>query len=140
MMPMQDKYFIDTNIFLYAFSTKDSAKQKIAKKIVLNTYTVSTQVINEACSNFLKKLSFSENMIEAFIDSAYTKYTIVNFSQSVFIEGSTVRSKYKYSYYDSLIIAAALESQCTVLYSEDMQHEQIIENRLKIINPFKGQI
>ena len=55
------------------------------------------------------------------------------------MKGSDIRLKYKYSYYDSLIIAAALESKCTVLYSEDMQHDQIIESTLQIINPFKGE-
>ena len=59
-----------------------------------------------------------------------------NFSRAVFMTGAMIRSKYKYSYYDSLIIATALESKCKILYSEDMHHGQIIENSLKIINPF----
>lgn len=135
---MKDNCFIDTNIFLYAFSDKDLTKQLIAKEIVLQSYKISTQVINESCSNFIKKLSFDENMIKAFIDSAYDRYEIINFSKAVFLTGTIIRSKYKYSYYDSLIIAAAIESNCHILYSEDMHHGQIIENRLKIINPFKG--
>lgn len=81
MSQMNDKCFIDTNIFLYAFSTKDINKQNIAKKIVLQPSHISTQVINESCSNFIKKLTFDE----------------------------------------------------------DMQHKQIIENTLQIINPFKGE-
>ena len=134
---MKDNCFIDTNIFLYAFSDKDLAKQLIAKEIVLQSFKISTQFINESCSNFIKKLSFDENMIKAFIDSAYDRYEIINFSKTVFLTGAMTRSKYKYSYYDSLIIATALESKCNILYSEDMHHGQIIENNLKIINPFK---
>ena len=134
---MKDNCFIDTNIFLYAFSDKDLTKQLIAKEIVLQSFKISTQVINESCSNFIKKLSFDENMIKAFIDSAYDRYEIINFSKTVFLTGAMTRSKYKYSYYDSLIIATALESKCNILYSEDMHHGQIIENNLKIINPFK---
>jgi predicted nucleic acid-binding protein len=139
MSQMNDKCFIDTNIFLYAFSTKDLHKQTVAKEIVLQPYYISTQVINESCSNFIKKLTFDEKMIASFIASAYSRYHIVNFSESLFLIGSNIRLKYKYSYYDSLIIAAALESKCTILYSEDMQHKQIIENNLQIINPFKGK-
>ena len=139
MSQMNDKCFIDTNIFLYAFSTKDLNKQTIAKKIVLQPYHISTQVINESCSNFIKKLTFDEDMVTSFIGSAYSRYHIINFSESLFLKGSNIRLKYKYSYYDSLIIAAALESKCTILYSEDMQHKQIIENTLQIINPFKGK-
>jgi len=48
-----------------------------------------------------------------------------------------IKRKHKYSYWDSLIIASALENDCNILYSEDMQHNQVIENKLKIINPFK---
>jgi predicted nucleic acid-binding protein len=47
-----------------------------------------------------------------------------------------IMNRYKYSYYDSLILSAALGSDCSILYSEDMQHEQVIEKSLKIINPF----
>ena len=47
-----------------------------------------------------------------------------------------MRIRYHYSYYDSLILASAVESRCTVLYSEDMQHGQVIEKKLKIVNPF----
>jgi predicted nucleic acid-binding protein len=50
-----------------------------------------------------------------------------------------IRQKYRLSFWDSLIIASALENNCLTLYSEDMQDGQIIEDRLKIINPFKGQ-
>ena len=139
MSQMNDKCFIDTNIFLYAFSTKDLHKQIIAKEIVLQPYYISTQVINESSSNFIKKLRFDEDMVTSFIESAYDRYQIINFSESLFLTGSDIRLKYKYSYYDSLIIAAALESKCTILYSEDMQHHQIIENKLQIINPFKGE-
>ena len=46
-------------------------------------------------------------------------------------------SKYKFSYWNSLIIASALQNNCTILYSEDMQHNQLIENKLRIINPFE---
>jgi predicted nucleic acid-binding protein len=47
-----------------------------------------------------------------------------------------IRERYGFSWYDSLIVAAALESNCDLLYSEDMQHGQIIEGRLSIVNPF----
>ncbi len=51
-------------------------------------------------------------------------------------EAIRIKEKYAYSYYDSAIIASALKNKCTILYTEDMQHKQIIENTLKIINPF----
>ena len=50
-----------------------------------------------------------------------------------------LRLRHKYSYWDSLIIASALENDCSILYTEDLQHEQVIEDKLKIINPFEKQ-
>lgn len=135
---MHDKAFIDTNIFLYAFCDKDIHKQGIAKEIVLQNHSISVQVINETSNNLIKKLNFNEDNIKSFLQSAYTKYEIIGFTENIFIKASNVRMQLKYSYYDSLIIAAALESQCTFLYSEDLQHNHLIENQLKIINPFQS--
>jgi len=133
---MQDKIFLDTNIILYAISTKDEIKHAIAKPIVLSDATISSQVINEASSNCLKKLKFTEDMIEKFIDSSYNRYKVVEFSHKLFLKASSLRLKYNFSYYDSAIVAAALISNSTILYSEDMQHNLVVDDRLTIINPF----
>lgn len=135
---MHDKAFIDTNIFLYAFCDKDIDKQFIAKEIVLQNHSISIQVINETSNNLIKKLNFNEDNIKSFLQSAYTKYDIIGFTENIFIRASDVRMQLKYSYYDSLIIAAALENQCTVLYTEDLQHNHLIDKQLKIINPFQS--
>jgi predicted nucleic acid-binding protein len=134
---MKDKVFIDSNIFLYAFTTKDINKQKISAEIICKNYTISTQVINEVSSNMIKKLNFSNKDVNDFVLNCYEQYYIVNFSKEIFIKASTIRIDYNISYYDSLIIATALENNCTILYSEDMQHNQIIEDILTIKNPFK---
>jgi predicted nucleic acid-binding protein len=135
---MKDKVFIDSNIFLYAFTTKDINKQKISAEIICKNYTISTQVINEVSSNMIKKLNFSNQDVNDFVLNCYEQYYIVNFSKEIFIKASTIRIDYNISYYDSLIIATALENNCTILYSEDMQHNQIIEDILTIKNPFKS--
>lgn len=114
---MSDKVFLDTNIFLYAFSTKDDRKHSISEKLLLERATISIQIVNEASNNLIKKLHFSEDQVQNFIRSCYKRY--------------------EYSYYDSLVISAALLSNCSILYSEDMQHHQRIENKLTIVNPFE---
>lgn len=133
---MRDKIFIDSNIFLYAFSNKNISKQIISARIVKQNHTISTQVLNEVSNNMLKKLNFSNKEIEKFISSCYMQYNIVDFSKEIFIKASIVRDKYNISYYDSLILSSAITSKCDILYSEDMQHNQRIED-LTIINPFK---
>ena len=134
---MKDKIFIDSNIFLYAFSDNDFSKQIIASEIVKEEdSTISVQVINEVSSNLIKKLKLSNSEISEFVDDCYDRYRVTNFSKRVFILSSEIRDKYKFSYYDSLILASVIEAKCTILFSEDMQHNQKIES-LTIINPFK---
>jgi predicted nucleic acid-binding protein len=135
---MKDKTFIDSNILLYAFDDRDTKKQSIAKKISLSSdNTISTQVINEASSNLIKKFAFDGLKISQFIDSCYRRYEVANIDYSVFKNSVDIRENYNISYYDSLIVSSALLSGCDILYSEDMQHNLIIDN-LKIINPFVG--
>lgn len=64
-------------------------------------------------------------------------FPIVNFNLQTQLRGIEIKGKYKLQFYDAMIIATALENNCTVIYSEDMQQGQIIENVLTIINPFQ---
>ena len=135
---MKDKIFLDSNIFLYGFSDIDPQKHEIAKNILLSDdFAVSTQVINEVSNNMLKKLGFDEPSVIEFIDSCYKRYLIISFSKDILLTASLIRTKYRYSYWDSTIIASALENECNILYSEDLHSGQEIEEQLKIVNPFK---
>ena len=133
---MKDKHFIDSNIFLYAFSTKDLKKQGIASSLVTQSAIVSTQVINEVSNNMLKKLHMSNSNIEEFIIDCYAQYSVINFTKNMFIKAAKLREKYLFSYYDSLIVSSALLGECDILYSEDMQHNLKVEKTLTIVNPF----
>jgi len=140
---MNDSVFVDSNIFLYAFSkidenskNKELEKQVIASKIILEKINISTQVINEVSNNMLRKLKFSNTEVREFVESCYARYEIVNFSEELFIVASEVREKYNISYYDSLIVSAGLKSNATVLYSEDMHNGLVVNDCLTIINPF----
>jgi predicted nucleic acid-binding protein len=134
---MRDKLFCDSNIFLYAFSMQDKNKKEIASDIILSHCVISTQVINEISNNLLKKFHFDDNQIQDFILSCYNRYDVAEISKEVLLLASKTREIHNISYWDSLIIATALENKCTILYTEDMQHKQVIEDRLTIINPFK---
>ncbi len=134
---MLDRVFIDTNIILYAISTKDNKKHEIAKPIVLSESTISAQVINEASVNLIKKMSFTEDMIEKFVNSSYQRFNVIELTKNVFLRASNLRKKYNFSYYDSVIVAAALIANCNILYSEDMQDGLVVDNLLTIVNPFK---
>ncbi len=78
-----------------------------------------------------------KNLIANVILEIDNNFKIVNFSLTTQMKSIKIKEKYNLQYYDSLILATALENGCDILYSEDMQHGQIIENQIKIINPFQ---
>jgi predicted nucleic acid-binding protein len=102
----------------------------------LSSAVISTQVINEVSANLLKKFGFQENSIMEFIHDCYRRYEVGNIGEYVFSIASDIRSKTNYSYYDSLILASAIDAKCEILYSEDMQHNHAVAQGLMIINPF----
>ncbi|MDK9693333.1 MAG: PIN domain-containing protein [Sulfurimonas sp.] len=85
----------------------------------------------------LKKFKLSSAQVENALLELDTIVNIVDFDLSTQIKALHIKNKYNLQFYDSLIIATALENRCTTLYSEDMHHDMIVENRIKIINPFK---
>lgn len=132
--------FIDTNVWLYAFiQTQDQGKSAIARTIIQSSeIVISAQVISEVCVNLIKNARFDEAGIRNLVESFYSKYRVAGMSQALLIEASELRDRYRFSYWDSLIVACALTEGTTVLYSEDMQSDLLVENRLRIINPFAG--
>ena len=128
--------FLDSNIFLYAFSTQDPFKQKRASNLVNAPAVISSQVINEVSSNMLKKFGFGNHEVAQFVVDCYEQYQVENISKETFVRASSLRDSYHFSYYDSLIVSAALLAGCSVLYSEDMQSGLIVDEALTIVNPF----
>jgi predicted nucleic acid-binding protein len=139
---MQDSLvFIDSNVFLYAFSDKNHNKQQLAYRFLtelVSSIVVSTQVVNEVSVNCLKKLQLNNIQVLAIQQAFYHKYRVQILSEEVVLSATQLRERYQLSYYDSLIVAAALIGGCEILFSEDMQHDLLVEQRLHIINPFVG--
>ena len=134
---MKDNVFIDTNILLYLYSSSEHDKKEIIKNIInSNEIIISLQVVNEFCNVCFKKFKYSVEIIEISIKDFEKNFKIYDYSLKEIKNSLFIKNKYSYSFYDSLIISSSLSSNCKILYSEDMQHNQIIENKLKIINPF----
>lgn len=95
------------------------------------------QVLNEFINTCFKKQLLSKDDIETTINSFIEAFNLILIDVDTIKEALRIKNKYGYSYYDSLIISAALQIECNILFSEDMQHNQTIENQLKIINPFR---
>ena len=130
--------FIDSNIFLYAIGDKDLGKQKIAQSIITKANAcISVQVINEVSINALKKLNFTEPDLRRLLESCYARYSVLNSNLAIFELASNLRDKYNFSYFDSIIVATAIDGKCETLYSEDMQHGLNVMEQVRIVNPFK---
>jgi predicted nucleic acid-binding protein len=137
-MPTELK-FLDSNIWLYALvKEQDADKHSIARELVQQPgIAVSTQIINEVCFNLYRNKIQTETELEKLIQGFYRKHSVVTLDYHVLTKASLLRQSYKLSFWDSLIVSAALQAQAAILYSEDMQHNQLIENCLTIINPFE---
>jgi predicted nucleic acid-binding protein len=137
---MSDKVFVDTNIFVYARTDDDTFKHDEANKLLGETLagkevTVSAQVLSEFYSGMTKHHR-THDEITVFLYEIIDSANIVSLSLLTIESCLHLKEKYRYSWWDSLILASALESGCGTVYSEDMKDGQLIEDRLAIKNPF----
>jgi len=139
---MSGRFFLDTNLFIYTFDAKAPAKARKAARLIrraadtgegIISYQVVQEFFNVALRRFPHPLSFAE--AEQYLITVLRPLLAVHSSPAVYFEGLRIGEKYRLSWYDSLIVAAALEGKCNRLYSEDLQHGQDIEG-LRIENPF----
>lgn len=129
------KVFLDSNIVLYALG-KEPHKRTVAHALLAAQPYISTQVLNE-CSHVLRrKLGYAPAELSRELSAIMQVIKWVDVGIHEIRAAWEVGGRYGYSHYDSLIIATALAVGCGVLYSEDMQHRQMIEGRLTIVNPF----
>ncbi len=140
---MKDSCFLDTNLVVYLFDKTDEVKHRKTKHLLQQLLPetelhISIQVINEfiviASQKIKNPLSLKEILKR--IDFLSGVMNINTLHLTTCSKALELKGKYACSYWDSLIMASALESNCSVLYTEDLQHGQVIEKKLKIINPF----
>ncbi|MDR2542319.1 MAG: PIN domain-containing protein [Treponema sp.] len=132
---MSEKVFIDTNILIYLYSEDEAEKQDISKK-VFDKYAcvISTQVLNEFCNVCIGKLNQSVEDVESAIDEIIKQCTVSLLEKHNIKQALQIHKRYGYKYFDSLIIASAISSDCKYLITEDLADGQILDDKLKIIN------
>jgi len=135
--------FVDTNILIYSFDRLDKRKHEAAVDLLTeivekNEIIVSAQVINEFIVVMISKVThpLSLEKVESYINKFRQVFNVCPIEMADCIKALSILKRYRFNYWDSLIVAAALKSGCSTLYTEDMQDGQIIEKKLKIINPF----
>jgi predicted nucleic acid-binding protein len=139
---MSDRFFLDTNIFVYALSRSVPAKRLTASRLIDEAIEsgkgiVSFQVVQEFFSVAFRRFTptMSQAEAEQALSVTFRPLLAVHSSYSLYGQALELTRRHSISWYDSLIVAAGIESDCRILYTEDLQHGKKFDN-LRIQNPF----
>lgn len=128
--------FFDTNVLLYVASS-DAARADRAQELIGEGGMISVQVLNEITNVARRKMAMSWVETHAFLATIRGLLPVQPITIEVHETGLTLAERYRLSIYDAMIAASALLGDCDTLWSEDMQDGMVIENRLRIVNPFR---
>ena len=139
---MSVDFFLDTNLFIYQLEFLDERKGRIAESLITQGIAngnacISFQVIQECLNTIRRKAEIPLGQVETqkYLETVLFPLLRGMPSRQIYLQALSLQDRYGFSFYDSLIVAAALDNGCSRLYSEDLQHGQRIE-RLVIENPF----
>jgi predicted nucleic acid-binding protein len=139
---MSDRIFLDTNVFVYALSKSVPSKQVIASRLLKDAIesgrgTISFQVVQEFFNVAFRRFTPPMTTVDAeqFLTVTLRPLLAVQSSYGLYMQALQLTRGHSLSWYDSLLVAAALESDCRTLYTEDLQHGQTFDS-LRIVNPF----
>ncbi len=139
---MSDRFFLDTNIFVYSFDRTAPAKARKATQLIRNALTtqkgiISFQVVQEFFNVALRRFSQPMPAADAaqYLNGVFRPLLAVHSSQALYAEGLFLHAQSGLSWFDSLIVSAAIQARCEILFSEDLQHGQRFGGLL-VQNPF----
>ena len=131
-----NKIALDSNILIYNHSLDCGDKRLIARSFFKEKPIISSQVIAEYLNVMRRNFKIEKQELISLCSLWLEKCSVQPVVFSTIKLAQYLVKRYDFQIFDGIIVAAALEANCNVIYSEDMQHGQIIENSLKIINPF----
>lgn len=130
-------FFVDTNIFVYAYSTQNAEKREVARRLISSGQVMtSVQTLNELCNVLRKKLSSSFDYAEDILREINRLLPVVILDYETTIIALRVSKRYQLSFYDSLILTAAIQHHCISVLSEDLHNGLVLEEGLTVVNPF----
>jgi predicted nucleic acid-binding protein len=128
---------LDTNVAIYAFST-DVRKAAIARRLLAEAAFVSVQLLNEFANVLVRKQRVSWREVGAKVDDIRLAVPeVVPIRPDHNREALRIGERYRLGFYDSLMLAVALAGGAGIIYSEDMQHDLLIDGTLRIVDPFR---
>ena len=139
---MSDKFFVDTNILVYAHDRSTGSKHQLARSLIEKLWNsgggvLSTQVLQELCVNLRRKPShpLSAEETRGLIQDYLSWEVVINTGESV-LQALDIEVRYKISFWDALVVQAAGSSGATILYSEDLSDGQTY-GLVRVINPLQ---
>ena len=127
--------FFDTSVLLYLLSD-DAVKADRVETLLGARGVISVQVLNEFAVVALRKLKMPLHEVREILDTIRAVCTVEPLTVDAHDRGLAVFERYRFSFYDSILVATALISGAKTLYSEDLQHGQVIDKQLRVTNPF----
>ena len=127
--------FFDTSVLLYLLSD-DTVKADRIETLLSARGVISVQVLNEFAVVALRKLKMPLNEVREILDTIRAVCAVEPITVETHDRGLAVFERYRFSLYDSMLVAAALISGARTLYAEDLQYGQVIDDQLRITNPF----
>jgi len=137
---MKDKCFLDTNLLVYLYDENELRKQEFLvgflEKLNENQQAIiSVQTLGEFYNVTTRKLKLTKDQSQFFCDEIRRMYPVYEITTENVFHAMNISKQTQYSYWDSLIVAMAVDTGCSILYSEDLNNGQEIEG-VKIVNPF----
>jgi predicted nucleic acid-binding protein len=143
MTPAAPRYFIDTNIFIYAHDREAGVKHERARQLLEHLWTtgqgaLSTQVLQELCVNLRRRIRhpLPAEEIKKLVEDYLSWEIVINTPQSI-LAALEIEARYKVSYWDALILQAAESCGAAVLYSEDLAHRQRY-GAVEVVDPLRS--
>ncbi|MEM8528986.1 MAG: PIN domain-containing protein [Bacteroidota bacterium] len=125
-------------ISLDSQSEEDKIKKQVLASLFVNTeqIIISSQVLNEVVNVVLRKFKKTAEEADILVQKIMEQSVVIELKPKHTLDALNLKQVYNFSWFDALIVAAALDTQCNILYSEDMQHGLIVNEKLQIVNPF----
>jgi predicted nucleic acid-binding protein len=136
---MKDKILVDTNLWIYLYGSNPEAKRRRVEQLIQQNFErviLSTQILGELYHVVTRKGFQTQESARDIVVEMVATFPVSEIATANVLEALRIHEIYNYSYWDSLVIATAVLTDCATLYSEDMQHNQSVDGKTRIINPF----
>jgi len=133
---IMNKIAVDTNVLLYFLDISFPERRKVAAEIITHKPIFNSQSLSELINVLNRRWKFPKEKILRIVSGFMEECEYIPLTSRMVTTSFELVKKYDFQIFDAFIVTLALEADCDILYSEDMQHKLVVEQKLTIINPF----